>query len=147
MELINFENLPSTNTPINAQNLNQMQKNIEKAIEDIYPTNEIRIGTWKDGKPLYRKVIEISVTNKDNLASLSYDISDLNIDKLVKLNYSIFKGNSIDEYGNFYGTESDFQRIFFRANKLELRAATGAVVSESVPAVVTIIIEYTKTTD
>lgn len=29
MEKINFENLPSTNTPINATNLNQMQTNIE----------------------------------------------------------------------------------------------------------------------
>ena len=37
MELINFENLPSTNTPINAQNLNQMQKNIEEAIDENIP--------------------------------------------------------------------------------------------------------------
>ena len=29
MEKINFENLPSTNTPINANNLNQLQTNVE----------------------------------------------------------------------------------------------------------------------
>ena len=32
MNKINFENLPSTNTPLNAENLNQMQTNIENAI-------------------------------------------------------------------------------------------------------------------
>lgn len=34
MEKINFENLPSTNTPINADNLNLLQNNIENAITE-----------------------------------------------------------------------------------------------------------------
>lgn len=34
MDKINFENLPSTNTPINADNLNQLQTNIENAINE-----------------------------------------------------------------------------------------------------------------
>ena len=33
MDKINFENLPSTNTPISAENLNQVQANIEKALK------------------------------------------------------------------------------------------------------------------
>lgn len=32
MDKINFENLPSTSTPISAENLNQVQANIEKAL-------------------------------------------------------------------------------------------------------------------
>lgn len=46
MDKINFENLPSTNTPISAENLNKLQNNIETAIsesknrlEDIEVTN------------------------------------------------------------------------------------------------------------
>lgn len=35
MEKINFENLPSTNTPINAENLNQMQLNAEIEIDKL----------------------------------------------------------------------------------------------------------------
>lgn len=35
MDKINFENLPSTNTPINAENLNQMQDNVENAISEL----------------------------------------------------------------------------------------------------------------
>lgn len=34
MNKINFENLPSTNTPLNANNLNQLQTNVENAIND-----------------------------------------------------------------------------------------------------------------
>ena len=35
MQKINFENLPSTNTPINASNLNQIQTNVENAINNV----------------------------------------------------------------------------------------------------------------
>lgn len=35
MNKINFTNLPSTNTPLNADNLNAMQDNIEDAIEKL----------------------------------------------------------------------------------------------------------------
>lgn len=37
MEIINFENLPSTNTPVNATNLNQLQTNVE---------NEFNVNSW-----------------------------------------------------------------------------------------------------
>lgn len=35
MDKINFENLPSTNTPISAENLNLMQTNAENAINQV----------------------------------------------------------------------------------------------------------------
>ena len=35
MQKINFQNLPSTSTPLNATNLNQMQDNIENAIDIV----------------------------------------------------------------------------------------------------------------
>lgn len=35
MQKINFKNLPDTSTPLNAENLNLMQDNIESAIEDV----------------------------------------------------------------------------------------------------------------
>ena len=37
MKKINFENLPSTNTPVSAGNLNQMQSNIEESIDNLHP--------------------------------------------------------------------------------------------------------------
>ena len=54
MKKINFINNQAP--AINASNLNQLQTNIENAIEEkfIYSTGEKRIGTWMN-KPLYRK--------------------------------------------------------------------------------------------
>lgn len=46
MQKINFENLPSTNTPINATNLNQMQTNTEDAINGIIESNNNSNGTY-----------------------------------------------------------------------------------------------------
>lgn len=52
MDKINFENKPSTKTPINATNLNKMQDNIEKAIENLeYGTITGTALNWvKNGK-------------------------------------------------------------------------------------------------
>lgn len=64
MKKINFENLPSTNTPINAANLNQIQSNIEEVfsgaetmgnivVSDIKCKNlfntSLIVGTWVNG--------------------------------------------------------------------------------------------------
>lgn len=48
MQKINFKNLPDTSTPLNASTLNQMQDNIESAIEDVedvIPTIENSLGS------------------------------------------------------------------------------------------------------
>lgn len=63
MEKINFNDLPSTDTPINSSNLNQLQTNVENEINFIdnkfnYSTTEHAIGTWIDGKTLYRRVYD-----------------------------------------------------------------------------------------
>lgn len=47
MNKINFENLPSTNTPINATNLNQLQTNIENAITEVVDTFKGKV-LWTD---------------------------------------------------------------------------------------------------
>lgn len=95
MTRIRFEDLPSTNTPRNAENLNKLNNviisstepttgeevwidNVNKKIHtkndngyeefyneenrEVYSTSEQRIGTWIDGKPLYRKTIHSTST-------------------------------------------------------------------------------------
>lgn len=46
-----------------------------------YSTDEEVIGTWIDGKTLYRKVLEIPISNKNT----DYDVSSLNVDKMINL--------------------------------------------------------------
>lgn len=61
-----WENLPSTNTPLNATNLNQF---------DVYSASETVIGKWIDNKIIYRKVINIgtlpNATYKDVSSGLT----------------------------------------------------------------------------
>jgi hypothetical protein len=64
MEKIIFEDLPSTKTPLNAENLNKIQENVENNINEInnkfkYSTEEQIIGTWF-GKPLYGKTFRLT---------------------------------------------------------------------------------------
>ena len=56
MEKINFAN---NNAPyLSADNLNQMQNNIEEAIGEHYSTEETFTGKyWTDGKKIYNKVM------------------------------------------------------------------------------------------
>lgn len=60
MEKIIFEDLPSTNTPINAENLNKIQENVENTIEEL--------------KNVYGKYIHLV---KNNIQSLSAETAEL----------------------------------------------------------------------
>ena len=53
MNKITFENLPGTNTPVNATKLNQMQSNIETAINEVEENNVFIKGkyTYETGVP------------------------------------------------------------------------------------------------
>lgn len=75
MKKINFENLPSTNTPINATNLNLMQDNFEEAItaqditdELVYPTeySSTKIKFYKFGSLIH---LEGTITVGSNITS------------------------------------------------------------------------------
>ena len=46
MEKIIFEDLPSTNTPISSTNLNQLQTNIENAINGVVESGSNNNGEW-----------------------------------------------------------------------------------------------------
>ena len=51
---------------------------------DYYSEEEQLIGQWVDGKPLYRSIRSINTDSSNK--SLTIDISDLNIDKVIKSN-------------------------------------------------------------
>ena len=51
MQKINFQNLPSTNTPLNETNLNQLQTNVETAINETKPSlaiNNVDLNDYTD---------------------------------------------------------------------------------------------------
>lgn len=75
MTKITFENLPSTNTPLNASNLNQLQTNVENAIDSV--ENELIEKTdYKYIKATISAVQTISSDSLVNLNTLDGDTTD-----------------------------------------------------------------------
>ena len=146
-ERVNWENLPSTNTPVNADNLNKMDEGIANADKlSTYSTNEIRIGTWINGKPLYRKVYtgtKVSGSNK------TIPLRDLNIDYVNF--YGFITGNQGKTDGayefpiNYYENSNAFIRANIHRKYMNL-----TIVSAESPYFngdYKMVVEYTKTTD
>lgn len=136
MALIQFEDLPSTNTPINADNLNN---NFNECIKNrAYSTEEEVIGKWIDDKPIYRKVIELNVTS----TSYNTSVSNLNIDKVIKID-GISQGNPYTM--NYYVSATDNLRVFITSDK-KLYVSSGSTYP-TIPYTLYVILEYTKLTD
>ena len=83
MEKINFQDYPSTDTPINSTNLNTLQNNVENEINKIssYSTTETIVGKWINNKSIYRKVITgNSISSDVNTGITGYeDIIDMKV--------------------------------------------------------------------
>lgn len=112
---------------------------------EVYSTEEIRIGTWIDGKPLYRKIIQTTSPSTENRAD---DIATIdNMDTLVSLSgYVLTKGNSYADVN--YASVG----IASQYNIATTMTTSGVVqqvcyYSGYINRPVTLIIEYTKTTD
>lgn len=79
MERINFRNKGETGAiPINADNLNLMQTNVENEFNNItnYSTTETKIGKWMN-KDLYRKVVVIVGLSVNTVQSTNYGIDSV----------------------------------------------------------------------
>lgn len=113
---------------------------------EIYSTEETRIGTWIDGKPLYRKVYRKVVGNSEseeiaNLSSLQIDF--------VSHIYGVF--DQIGGVGSFPKAWEPANHIYpsgasasvWISNPNLLRCANVSRASSRI----TVVIEYTKTTD
>lgn len=57
--------------------------NEEEVNREVYLTEEQRIGTWIDGKPIYRKVIEFGSATANTYKPI-WSYADANIDKFIK---------------------------------------------------------------
>ena len=104
----------------------------------IYSEEEREIGIWKDGKPLYEKMIVANVTANQ----FSIDVSDLNIDNVI-----VNDGFIVQTNGNIvcepYGSSNyDYAISYYNNNNIKCSYA-GAYNTTTW----NIRIRYTKTTD
>lgn len=111
---------------------------------DIYSTEEQRVGTWIDGKPLYRKVYALKGPSTLNtwttIITLSSEINVVRYDYYVLYKSGSFApGPTFDSLGNIGNLVHCVQHTYFQAI---VRGADVFLNSD-----ITIISYYTKTTD
>lgn len=145
MDLIEFKDLPDTSTPINAENLNNNFNKLKDNIYEIYSTEEVKTcSTWIDGKPIYRKVIEIDSLPNDTEITYEHNIS--NFGQLTRFYCHWY---DTDDSRWFYGIRYDRSDVFIKIIpgssdiKIEAKGVDWSARTNSFAA----IIEYTKTTD
>ena len=114
------------------------EKGKDGSENQIYSYDETPIGTWVNGKPLYRKIIKTSVNQG---VQKIYDVSNMNLDDIIRMDGSI--SQSVGSIVHIpYGTGSnDFAVIYYpkSSNQIEINTTRAGIVN--------IILEYTKTTD
>lgn len=103
--------------------------------EETYSTTEQVIGTWYDGKPLYRLAGEMRV---DKNATILYDISHYNFKKVTGW---IIRDDGFENQVGVYTGSTDYATIYRLSDKHALSIST------SYTGILTYILEYTKTTD
>lgn len=107
---------------------------------ETYSKNEIRIGTWKDGKPLYRKVYESGVL------TASETIIDATEGKSIKMIEGwLFNDNGFCQpYGSYQNDTTRTSRVFSDGTYIKVQQQT-AWQNNNIKA--RVIIKYTKSTD
>ena len=127
------------NTP---ENLEYWQVIVEKPdtliLETDFSTEEKVIGTWIDGKPLYRKIIE-TTTNSAANSTKTMDLSALNVKEITHIcGTRHWATGSI--HIPYYFSSNDYVSLTFDSNLL---ATKSPLINEKL----VIRLEYTKKTD
>lgn len=108
---------------------------INEARLEEYSTNETKIGTWVDGKPIYRKVFSVGGSTSQTISTFENKIKDV-INKYGFVKYE----NKMEDYWTNLGETGFIATIDQYGINVTLgtKQATGSGY---------LVIEYTKTTD
>lgn len=118
--------------------------------EEVYSTEETRIGTWVNGQPIYRKtmtaVLPSSITNGTSVQLANWP---LNMDLLVHGYGSITTTNSQELPLPFFSSDVNYAFVFY--NKADHASAPNSLRCTTVSGFsscrLRYTLEYTKTTD
>ena len=106
---------------------------------ELYSTTERKIGTWIDGKPLYRKVINFGALPNNELKTVNHNIVN---GKFIKIENS-FMNNSNDSGGTIpYAVTNGSLRYWITDTRIEVYSSVDRSGFNCF-----FILEYTKTTD
>lgn len=143
MALIEFKNKPNTDTPINDDNLNHNFKELDERTN--YSTEEKVVGTWINGKPLYRKSITFTSTISSNsLMTKAHNISNVDFIRIKEFILSETTGTTYSlPLVGYSGNLTD--KTYAYVNKNNIYAYSNGGWGAAWTKIV--VLEYTKTTD
>lgn len=141
----NYSNTTFATKDVATTSANGLMSSTDKVKLDngeVYSTTETKIGTWIDGKPLYRKVFT-GTTDGTSALTISTGSGTYirTFDGTINSNY-----NNRWKVPNIYSETQYNVGAFIMTNNYELRLALGSAFQASGLGYV-VAIEYTKTTD
>lgn len=113
---------------------------------EVYSTEEQRIGTWIDGKPLYRKVVNAQFGTVVQGTETTVEVNLKNVDFILVDKYWLDRKTASSAINQGYATDALYlgYTSFSNSNTtLRFRTKQSWVSNTAIYA----IIEYTKTTD
>ncbi len=118
--------------------MNLISNNIDAIMEilesnNVYSAQETKVGTWKDGKTIYRKVVSSTLGSSANTEKTVY--TDSNIDNIVDLK-AIIRTVS----GNQTPIPNSIVSIYSKAGSITVNHTNSTF--NSIP--IDVILEYTK---
>jgi hypothetical protein len=143
MNLIEFKDYPSTETPLNAENLNHNFNELNKA--NIYSTEEQVIGNYA-GRTLYRKIITVGKNQLPNNSYVNIKHNIENMDYMVDIRGFIYE-NPITNSTWFYPipyASPTVGKITMVCSRTEIQIESSMNLLNNLA---NIIIEYTKTNE
>ena len=130
-------------------NLNLMQDNIEDAIQksEVYSKEEQVIGTWVDGKPLYRKVMVFNdAIDSEWENKFAHNIENAKFVRIKEAHiYDSTTGYSLPLPITLYGSNTVFDHLNVRVDRTHVWFLVNTAWGTGWYKVV--VLEYTKTTD
>jgi hypothetical protein len=124
---------------ISGENLNEIQKG------NVYSTNEIEIGRWINGKPIYRKTVDLGYLNS-GIQEISHNISNVNLIVNVESFFYNETNNTYFPIPRAYPTDVSLYQVSIDVGKEIITLTCGSNFNGTIfKGYATI--EYTKTTD
>lgn len=112
--------------------------------KEVYSTNEVKTNKiWIDGKPIYRQVINTTGDNSQSQAIATIS----NIDNIVNMFGWVKNGNIHRNCSTaFYGSSAWSSQLYRNSQYINLECGSNFADFKN-NATITLICEYTKTTD
>lgn len=110
---------------------------------EIYSTEETRIGTWIDGKPVYRRVILTTSPNNSTNSTDIFSISSWNVDSFTNMYGFLQRDQTVSVPINMYYNGTNGIVTYPTKTGIMCKIFGDSYLKKPI----TLVLEYTKTTD